>query len=224
MRLGRIATPEGMTFCVLEGNTARAIAGTPFTAPEFTDKEWPLDEVRLLAPMLPSKILVVDEERRMHIKPPTSVVGPGAPIRVPDFAADVTVAGAVGVVIGRPCKAVAAANWRSVVCGITAVADITAGRPADGQGTGLDTFCPLGPWIETKFEDAVSARVEVGAARSEYTPEELGKVIEWASRGITLLPGDIVAAAPALGVGPVERGARVCVAVPGVGELSQPVS
>lgn len=106
MRIARIATPESLTFCVVDGDgadlTFKAISNHPFEAPEYTGKEYGPDEVRLLAPILPSKILLIGRNYADHVeevfkqsastlpptlfmKPPTAVIGPGAAIKIPEL-------------------------------------------------------------------------------------------------------------------------------------------
>ncbi|VEH06935.1 oxaloacetate decarboxylase [Corynebacterium kutscheri] len=156
MRFGRIATPDGLSFCVVEGKqgqeVCRAIAGTPFEEPVFTGKEYKLSEVRVLAPMLPSKIVAVGRNYADHVaevfqksaehlpptlflKPPTAVVGPEAAIKIPPFATNVEFEGELAVVIGRPCKNVKAADWKSVVLGFTIINDVSSRdlQFSDGQ-------------------------------------------------------------------------------------------
>ncbi|MDN5720884.1 fumarylacetoacetate hydrolase family protein, partial [Corynebacterium sp.] len=128
MRISRIAHPEGMAFVALEGGeadgtgaTCREIAGHPFGEPEFTGRSWAFEDVRLLAPILPSKVVAVGRNYADHVKevfnksaehlpptlflkPPTAVVGTGAPIRKPEWATRVEFEGELAIVIGKPCK------------------------------------------------------------------------------------------------------------------------
>src|ERR1700716_3764635 len=126
MRLGRIASPEGVAFVSIEGPTdgpneatAREIAEHPFGSPTFTGRQWPLAEVRLLAPILASKVVCVGKNYAAHaaemggeaapdpvifLKPTTAIVGPGVPIQLPADANPVHFEGELAAVIGRPCK------------------------------------------------------------------------------------------------------------------------
>ena len=174
MRYGRIATPDGMTFCVVEGEgdsiRYKAIEGHPFSEPVYTGKEYGAEEARVLAPMLPSKIVAIGRNYADHVaevfkksaeslpptlflKPPTAVVGPEAPIKIPDFATRVELA----LVISRPCKNVKAEDWKSVVLGYTIMNDVSSRdlQFADGQWSrakGIDTFAPMGPFIVTDLD------------------------------------------------------------------------
>jgi len=179
MRLGRIASPDGVAFVSIEGELedsdgmfVREIAEHPFGTPNFTGRTWPLADVRLLAPMLASKIVCVGKNYADHIaemgdatgpvapdpviflKPNTAIIGPNVPIRLPDNASPVHFEGELAVVIGRPCKDVSAAQAADSILGYTIGNDVSARdqQQADGQWTrakGHDTFCPVGPWIVT---------------------------------------------------------------------------
>lgn len=260
MRFGRIATPEGMTFAVIDGEatTAKAIAGTPFTEPEYTGKEWPLDEVRLLAPTLPSKVVAVGRNYADHVaevfqqssehlpptiflKPSTSVVGPGAPIKIPEFATRVEFEGELAIVFGVPCKNVKAEDWKSVVRGVTIINDVSSRdlQFADGQWSrakGIDSFGPLGPWIETdldKFDFAdlpIKARLTHNGrtetkqdSNSNQMIMDIGEMVEWVTQSFTMLPGDVMATGSPAGTAEMVPGDYIEIEIPGIGKLGNPV-
>ncbi|MGE2814227.1 fumarylacetoacetate hydrolase family protein [Mycobacterium heidelbergense] len=184
MRLGRIASPDGVAFVSIEGPlddpsgmTAREIAEHPFGTPTFTGRSWPLADIRLLAPMLAGKVVCVGKNYADHIaemggrtgpvpadpviflKPNTAIVGPNVPIRLPANASPVHFEGELAAVIGRPCKDVPAAQAAANILGYTIANDVSARdqQQADGQWTrakGHDTFCPVGPWIVTDVDPA----------------------------------------------------------------------
>ncbi|NMO01350.1 fumarylacetoacetate hydrolase family protein [Gordonia sp. TBRC 11910] len=189
MRLGRVASPDGVAFVAVEGEqgaeTVREIAEHPFGNPTFTGRSWPLADVRVLAPILASKVICIGKNYAAHIeemggvapdgttikvadpvifiKPNTSIIGPEVPIVRPPSSERVDYEGELAVVIGRPCKDVKAAQAKDVILGYTVANDVTARdqQAADGQWTrakGYDTFCPLGPWITT---DADVSDVEI---------------------------------------------------------------
>lgn len=261
MRFGRIATPEGMTFAVIddEGTVAKAIAGTPYTEPEYTGKEYKLEDVRLLAPTLPSKIVAVGRNYADHvaevfkesaehlpptifIKPPTAVVGPGAPIRIPDFATGVEFEGELAVVIGVPCKNVKAKDWKSVVRGVTIINDVSSRdlQFSDGQwarAKGIDTFAPLGPWIETDLDKFDFSDLPIKAhlthdgttetkqdSNSKQMIMNIGEMIEWVTQSFTLLPGDVMATGSPAGTAEMVPGDFIEVEIPGIGRLGNPVA
>ncbi|WP_031938956.1 fumarylacetoacetate hydrolase family protein [Prescottella defluvii] len=254
MRLGRIASPDGVAFVSIEGEgdaqTAKEIAEHPFGTPTFTGRSWPLADVRLLAPILASKVICIGKNYAAHaaemggeapqdpvifIKPNTSIVGPGAPIMLPPSSNEVHYEGELAVVIGRPCKDVPAAKALDVVLGYTVANDVTARdqQRHDGQWTrakGYDTFCPLGPWIETKLDVSdVEVKTEVDGevkqrSRTSLLLHDIPKIIEWISGVMTLLPGDVILTGTPEGVGPIVDGQTVSVTVEGIGTLTNPVA
>jgi 2-keto-4-pentenoate hydratase/2-oxohepta-3-ene-1,7-dioic acid hydratase in catechol pathway len=184
MRLGRIASPDGVAFVSIEGELddptgmiAREIAEHPFGTPNFTGRSWPLADVRPLAPILAGKVVCVGKNYADHIaemggltgpapadpviflKPNTAIIGPNVPIRLPANASPVHFEGELAAVIGRPCKDVPASRAADSILGYTVANDVSARdqQKADGQWTrakGHDTFCPVGPWIVTDVDPA----------------------------------------------------------------------
>ncbi len=197
MRLGRIASPDGVAFVSVEGSpddsaaVVREIAEHPFGNPTFTGRQWPLADVRLLAPILASKVVCIGKNYAAHIaemggadvrsnggigdfsdpiifmKPNTAIVGPNIPIQLPADANPVHFEGELAAVIGRPCKDVPAARVAENILGYTIANDVSARdqQKKDGQWTrakGHDTFCPVGPWIVTDVDPSdLAIRTEV---------------------------------------------------------------
>jgi 2-keto-4-pentenoate hydratase/2-oxohepta-3-ene-1,7-dioic acid hydratase in catechol pathway len=254
MRLGRIASPDGVAFVSIEGDAdaevAREIAEHPFGTPTFTGRSWPLAEVRLLAPILASKVVCMGKNYLEHViemggdaapedpiiflKPNTSIIGPGAPIVLPANASPVHHEGELAVVIGRPCKDVPAARAAENILGYTIANDVSARdqQQADGQwmrAKGHDTFCPIGPWIVTDLDPSdLQIRTEVNAvvrqdSRTSLMIHDIGAIIEWISAVMTLLPGDLILTGTPAGVGPIENGDVVSVVIEGIGTLTNPV-
>lgn len=233
-----------------DAQTAKEIAEHPFGTPTFTGRSWPLADVRLLAPILASKVICVGKNYAAHaaemggeapedpvifIKPNTSIVGPGASIVLPPSSSEVHYEGELAVVIGRPCKDVPAAKAREVILGYTVANDVTARdqQRHDGQWTrakGYDTFCPLGPWIETNLDVSdVEITTEVDGeikqrSRTSLLLHDIPKIIEWVSTVMTLLPGDVILTGTPEGVGPIVDGQSVSVTVEGIGTLTNPVA
>ncbi|MBM7366440.1 fumarylacetoacetate hydrolase family protein [Gordonia hydrophobica] len=253
MKLGRVASPDGVAFVAIEGEAgqevAREIAEHPFGTPTFTGRTWTLSETRLLAPILATKIIAIGKNYAAHaaemggeapedpvifMKPNTSIIGPEAPIVRPPSSERVDYEGELAVVIGRPCKDVPAAKAKDVILGYTVANDVTARdqQKYDGQwtrGKGYDTFCPLGPWIVTDLDPAdIAIRTELDgetkqSSRTSLMLHSVGDIIEWVSRVMTLLPGDVILTGTPEGVGPMADGQRVSVTVDGIGTLSNPV-
>ncbi|OZC61172.1 2-hydroxyhepta-2,4-diene-1,7-dioate isomerase [Rhodococcus sp. 15-725-2-2b] len=254
MRLGRIASPDGVAFVSIEGEgdsqTAKEIAEHPFGTPTFTGRSWPLADVRLLAPILASKVIAIGKNYAAHvaemggeapkdpvifIKPNTSIVGPGAPIVLPPSSNEVHFEGELAIVIGRPCKDVPASKAYEVVLGYTVANDVSARdhQKHDGQWTrakGHDTFCPLGPWIETSLDPTdLEIKTEVDGvvkqqSRTSLLLHDIPKIIEWVSAVMTLLPGDVILTGTPEGVGPITDGDSVSITVEGIGTLTNPVA
>lgn len=254
MRLGRIASPDGVAFVSIEDadgeQIAKEIAEHPFGTPTFTGRSWPLADVRLLAPILASKVICIGKNYAAHaaemggeapkdpvifLKPNTSIIGPNVPIVRPATSNQVDYEGELAIVIGQPCKDVKAARALDVVLGYTVANDVTARdhQRADGQwtrGKSYDTFCPLGPWIETKL-DASDLEIvtevdgeEKQRSRTSLFLHDIPKIIEWVSAVMTLLPGDVILTGTPEGVGPIVAGQTVSITVEGIGTLSNPVA
>ena len=257
MRIARIAHADGVAFVAVEGAgddpaglTGAEIAEHPFGKPNFTGRKWPLADVRLLAPILPGKIICVgknyaDHAREMggdvpanpviFLKPSTSVIGPNAAIKLPADSNRVDFEGELAAVIGMPARDVPAARANSILMGYTIANDVTARdqQEADGQWTrakGHDTFCPLGPWIETALDPsdlAIRTTLDGELKQDSRTSSQifnLGALIEWISRVMTLLPGDVILTGTPAGVGPMTAGQSVSVSVDRIGTLTNTVT
>ena len=211
----------------------------------------PLDlaEPRVLAPVIPSKIVAVGlnykdhaaemnkalpDEPLIFLKPSTAVIGPDAAIVIPPDAGRVDYEAEVGVVIGRNARNVPASKAHEYVLGLTCVNDVTDRdlQRRDVQYTrakGFDTFAPLGPCVATAALDkpiGVELRVNGELRQSSSTSElifSIRRLVEFVTAVMTLLPGDIISTGTPPGVGPIVPGDRVVVTVEGVGELANNV-
>jgi 2-keto-4-pentenoate hydratase/2-oxohepta-3-ene-1,7-dioic acid hydratase in catechol pathway len=209
------------------------------------------DEARLLAPVLPSKIVAIGLNYKDHaaergkplpaeplifLKPPSAVIGPGETIRRPAWAGRVDHEAEMGIVIGRAARDLPGPEEaRGHVLGALCVNDVTARdlQDKDVQFTrakGFDTFCPLGPCIATGLDLAnleVVGRVN-GVVRQKSRTDQLifdaFHLVWFVSRVMTLLPGDIISTGTPAGIGPLASGDVVEVEVEGVGVLRNPVS
>ncbi|MGJ9411245.1 fumarylacetoacetate hydrolase family protein [Aeromicrobium sp. CF4.19] len=255
MRVARFAGEDDPQFGVVGDEdgvpTIAVLKGDPLYAGfELTGQKVPLDDVRLLAPVIPrSKVVGVGRNYAAHaaelgndvperplvfLKPNTTVVGPGDPVVHPDQSEDVQFEGELAVVIGRICKDVSAEDAPKVIFGYTVGNDVTARdlQHSDGQwarAKGFDTFCPLGPWIETNLDPAdlrVSTELN-GEQRQDGRTSDMvfsvADVIEYVSSFMTLLPGDVILTGTPEGVGRMVAGDRVSVTVEGIGTLTNQV-
>lgn len=257
VRIARYAVPgpggDRVTYGVVDGDaagaTVTAIAGHPVSAPMLTDDRRALDDVRLLAPFIPSKVVAVGKNYAEHaaemggvpperpllfLKPSTAVVGPMEPIAYPSDSERVDYEGELAVVIGRLCRDVAVEQAYDVILGYTCGNDVTARdqQAADGQWTrakGHDTFCPLGPWVETDLDPsdlAIQTTLDgevKQAARTSMLLHDVATLVSYASSCMTLLPGDVLLTGTPAGVGPMHPGQTVAVTIEGIGTLSNPV-
>jgi 2-keto-4-pentenoate hydratase/2-oxohepta-3-ene-1,7-dioic acid hydratase in catechol pathway len=249
VRLVRFRHGDRIATGTLEGEFVRPLQGTFFENPLPTGEEVPLSTVKLLAPVLPSKVVCVGrnyvehaqemgddvpEEPIIFLKPSTSVIGPGDPIAYPRISEQVEHEGELGVVIARLARRVSAEQAGNYILGFTCGNDVTARdlQRKDGQwtrGKGFDGFCPLGPWIETildpsdlALECRVNGEIRQSARTSQLTfgPNEL---VEFITQVMTLLPGDVILTGTPAGVGPIKPGDRVEVEVEGIGVLENEV-
>jgi 2-keto-4-pentenoate hydratase/2-oxohepta-3-ene-1,7-dioic acid hydratase in catechol pathway len=231
------------------------LAGHPFGGRaediKLTGIRFPLADVRLLAPILPSKVVCIGrnyaeharemgteppEEPVIFLKPSTAVSGPGDPVVRPTGLTErVDYEGELAVVIGRLCRQVPAERIPEVIFGYTCANDVTARdlQARDGQWTrakGFDTFCPLGPWIQTDLDPAdleLSTRINGEVRQHSRTSLMLHGVpalIMVVSQVMTLLPGDVLLTGTPAGVGPMSKGDQVSVTIEGIGTLSNPVT
>jgi 2-keto-4-pentenoate hydratase/2-oxohepta-3-ene-1,7-dioic acid hydratase in catechol pathway len=254
VRIARIAQPDGLAFAKIEGEgddlTAVEIADEPFGGtPTFTGRRWPLADVRLLAPFLPPKIIgigrnyaahaaemgnEVPENPLMFLKPNTTIIGPNAEIKLPAASSRVDFEGELAVVVGVGGRDIPANLAKRSILGYTIANDVTARdlQKADVQFTrakGFDTFCPLGPWVETEFDPSdVAIRTEVDGAvkqdsRTSFLLHDVGELIEYISSVMTLRPLDVILTGTPAGVGPLTAGQSVSVTVEGLGTLTNPV-
>ncbi len=255
MRVARFAGDDDPRFGVVgeeDGTpTIAVLKGDPLYAGyELTGQKVAVADVRLLAPVIPrSKVVCVGKNYAAHaaemggevpetplvfLKPNTSVIGPGEPIVYPAQSSEVHFEGELAVVIGRICKDVAVEDVDKVVFGYTVANDVTARdlQRTDGQwarAKGFDTFCPLGPWIETNLDPSdLRVTTELGGelkqdGRTSDMVFSVADVVAYVSSFMTLLPGDVVLTGTPEGVGPMQVGDRVSVTVEGIGTLTNQV-
>ncbi len=258
MRIARFAHDKGMSFGVVEGDpasgpeglTVAEIEGHPFGQLRFTGQRWALADIRLLSPILPSKVVCVGRNYAEHaaehgsevpaepllfLKPSTAVIGPHDAIRLPPQSRQVEHEAELALVIGPPgARRADQAAARQAIFGWTCANDVTARdlQRSDGQWTrakGFDSFCPLGPWIVVGEEPTDrEVRCEVNGevrqlGRTSQMVFDPATLVSYVSHVMTLLPGDVILTGTPAGVGPLRPGDRVSVRVEGIGELVNPV-
>ncbi|MDJ0335798.1 fumarylacetoacetate hydrolase family protein [Salinibacterium sp. G-O1] len=251
MKIARFSTGGDPRFGIVDGDSIVVLKGDPmFAGFDTTDERVPLSETKLLAPVIPrSKVVAVGKnyvdhvaefggevpkEPLLFLKPNTSVIGPGDSIVLPHQSHRVDFEGELAVVIGSIARNVAEADAASVIFGYTVANDVTARdlQKTDGQwarAKGFDTFCPLGPVIETEFEIAantVTSRLN-GEVRQEAPLTDMvfsvPFIIAYVSAAMTLLPGDVILTGTPAGVAKMAGGDVIDIEVSGIGTLSNPV-
>jgi 2-keto-4-pentenoate hydratase/2-oxohepta-3-ene-1,7-dioic acid hydratase in catechol pathway len=255
VRIARFTTGDEPQYGVVGGadgdEIVASVVGDPlYAGVELTGEQVPLVGVRLLAPVIPrSKVVCigrnyvahaeelghdVPEEPLVFLKPNTSVVGPGDPIVYPRQSSNVHFEGELGIVIGRICRDVPPERVSDVIYGYTVGNDVTARdlQETDDQwarAKGFDSFCPLGPWIETDLDPSgLSVRTELnGELKQTGTTSlmifDVPTVVSYITSFMTLLPGDVVLTGTPAGVGPMQVGDDVSVTVEGIGTLTNKV-
>jgi 2-keto-4-pentenoate hydratase/2-oxohepta-3-ene-1,7-dioic acid hydratase in catechol pathway len=234
-----------------EDSMVVALAGDPlYVGVNLTDQEHKLADVRLLAPVIPRSKVVgigrnyaahaaelgneVPEEPLMFLKPNTSVIGPGDPIFYPRQSKNVHYEGELAVVVSRICRDVPAEKAKDVIYGYTVGNDVTARdlQKSDVQftrGKSFDSFCPLGPWIETELDTGdlrVTTHLNGDLVQEGSTKDlifDVATLVAHVTSVMTLLPGDVILTGTPEGVGPMNPGDEVEVAVAGIGTLTNKV-
>jgi 2-keto-4-pentenoate hydratase/2-oxohepta-3-ene-1,7-dioic acid hydratase in catechol pathway len=228
------------------------IASDPLYAGIFKQEEvFALSEVKLLAPVIPrSKVVCVGknyadhaaemggevpEEPIIFLKPNTSVIGPEDLIKWPDTSQRVDHEAELAVVISKICKEVPREKVKDVIFGYTLANDVTARdlQKKDGQWSrakGFDTFCPLGPWIDTEFipgDQLITAHVDGELKQSAKLSDmvfDVPFIIEFVTKVMTLLPGDVILTGTPSGIGPMNPSGEVSISIEGLGTLRNKVS
>jgi 2-keto-4-pentenoate hydratase/2-oxohepta-3-ene-1,7-dioic acid hydratase in catechol pathway len=226
-----------------------AIKDHPMGPIEFTGERFAIGDVRLLAPILPSKVLAVGRNYAEHakemghelperplifLKPSTSVIGTHDVIRLPADSDQVEHEAELALVIGKVAKDVPREKVHEVIFGYTCANDVTARdqQRSDVQFTrakGYDSFCPFGPWIETTLDPgAVRVRAMVnGDTRQDGNTRDMvfdiATLVSFMSHVMTLVPGDVILTGTPAGVGRISDGDTVTIAIEGIGELTNPV-
>ena len=255
------SVPDGVASAAIgpdtDGLTIAELQGHPFgvgtDSVRYTGQSYPVADVRLLAPVLPTKVVAIgknyaDHAREMggeppdepviFLKPSTSVIGPGDPVARPvKLSERVDFEGELAVVIGRLCRDVPPERVSEVIFGYTCANDVTArdAQKAEKQwarAKGFDSSCPIGPWIETGLDLAAANDLAVTATvngelrqsgRTSQMIRSIEDLIVHISEAMTLLPGDVILTGTPAGVGPLNVGDEVAVTIEGIGTLTNKV-
>jgi 2-keto-4-pentenoate hydratase/2-oxohepta-3-ene-1,7-dioic acid hydratase in catechol pathway len=235
---------------VISGETVREVSGDILNRWSVTNHSWPLAEVKLLTPVTPSKIVCLGRNYLDHaaefnnkppsqplifLKPPSSLLAPEDPIIRPPGVERVDFEGELAIIISKECSQLGDSDdVGPYIAGYTCLNDVSARdlQALDKQWTrakSFDTFCPLGPVLETEF-DVASGTVEtrLNGVRKQYSsftamlfPVDV--IIRFVSQVMTLVPGDVIATGTPAGVGPMQAGDVVEVVINGIGTLRNPV-
>ena len=249
MKLVRFNYKKKEYWGVVEDKTVFFLEKSPFKGIKKTKRKAPLSSVKLLAPCEPSKLVLAGLNYRDHakelkmsipkepiifLKPPTTVVGINQKIKYPRKVKRLDYEAELAIVIKKKAKDISAKNASSYILGYTCLNDITARdlQKKDGQWSrakGFDTFCPLGPWIETKLNPAkVSIKLYLNGKlkQDSNTKNFIFKIeylVSFVSKVMTLYPGDVISTGTPPKVGPMRRGDCVEVVIEGVGVLKNPI-
>lgn len=252
MRIARFIHDHETQYGIVDGDVIRVLEGDPLhDGVSETGESLALADVDLIAPVAPSKVICVgmnyaEHAAEMHhdgpitplifLKPPTAVVGDGDTIVIPPLPGRIVHEGELVVVIGQHAHRVVEADWKDVVFGYTIANDVSARDVmfADGQwarAKGYDTFCPVGPWIETEFDPferhEITTTVDGEIRRHGFTSDmthKIPEIIAFVSDAFTLHPGDIICTGTPAGLGGFTDGQTVTITIDGIGTLSNPAA
>ena len=248
-KVGAATHPEILQGAI-SGDAVREVSGDILSRWSVTNRSWPLTDVKLLPPVTPSKIVCLGrnyidhaaefnklppKEPLIFLKPPSSLLAPEDPIVLPPAVQRVDYEGELAVIISKECSQLQDGDdVRPYIAGYTCLNDVSVRdyQALDKQWTrakGFDTFCPLGPVLETEF-DIASGHLEtlLNGVRKQYSPLTamvfpVDVIIPWVSRVMTLVPGDVIATGTPAGVGPIQPGDIVEVVINRIGTLHNPV-
>ncbi len=249
MRYLRVQKDGQAFYAALVDGCVRRLNGSPYVGAEYTGEEYGLDDVQLLPPCEPTKVVAVGLNYAKHaaemketllgrpmifIKPSTSLIACGDEIVWPPISNKVDYEAELALVIGKTCRNVTPEEAPNFIFGYTALNDVTARdiQKGDGQwtrGKSFDTFCPVGPYIDTDFDPAgkrVQSVLDGEIKQDGNTSDMLFKpaeLVSFISECMTLLPGDIVSTGTPEGIGPLHRGGKIEVRIEGLETLHNTV-
>jgi len=247
-RYVRCRTTSGEQFYGVVADTKiLRLSTAPWLGRRTSDQEYATDDVRLLAPVEPSKIVCIGLNYHAHVsasfsadkppeypliflKPPSAIIGPNDKIAHPPQSERVDYEAELGIVIGKTAKNVSEKDAENYIFGFTCVNDVTARdlQKKDGQWSrakGFDTFCPVGPWIVTGLDwrDLLVEGIYNGkimqSGRTSQMIFNIPYLISYISSVMTLLPGDLISTGTPSGIAPMKAGDTIHVRIAGIGTL-----
>ena len=251
MKVARFSNGAEPRFGIVDGPELVVLKGHPLVAGyQTTGERIPLKEVKLLAPTIPSKIVCIGKNFADHaaeigeevtveplifFKPSSSIIGHGDAIVIPPQSKQVELEAELCLVIGKLAKNVSEEKALEYLWGVTIANDVTARDLQFGDGQwarskGFDTFCPLGPWVETEFvpdgqviESRINGEIRQNVAITEMV-HKIPQIISYVSKNMSLLPGDIILTGSPAGISVINAGDLIECEIEGIGILSNPVA
>jgi 2-keto-4-pentenoate hydratase/2-oxohepta-3-ene-1,7-dioic acid hydratase in catechol pathway len=251
VKVARFSNGAEPRFGIVDGPELVVLKGHPLVAGyQTTGERIPLKELKLLAPTIPSKIVCIGknfadhaaeigeeitDEPLIFFKPSSAIIGHGDAIVIPPQSKQVELEAELCLVIGKLAKNVSEEKALEYLWGVTIANDVTARDLQFGDGQwarskGFDTFCPLGPWVETEFvpdsqviESRINGDVRQNVAISEMV-HKIPFIISYVSKNMTLLPGDIILTGSPAGISVINTGDMIECEIEGIGILSNPVA
>ncbi len=249
VRLVRFLVKGRAAWGVLKDDSVAELGGEGFPDLAAVTAHHPAAGIALLAPCRPSKVvavglnyrdhareldMAVPEEPVLFLKPPTSVIGPGDAIVRPTMSSRVDYEAELGIVMRSRCAGIAAEEARQHILGYTCANDVTARdlQKKDVQWTrakGFDTFCPVGPWVETDLDPAdllVESYLNGERRQSSRTSQfifGIERLVSFISHVMTLEAGDLIITGTPPGIGPLQPGDEIEVRIEGIGSLKNSV-
>ena len=251
MKVARFSNGADPRFGIVDGPELVVLKGHPLVAGyQTTGERIPLKEVKLLAPTIPSKVICIGKNFADHaaeigeevtaeplifFKPSSAIIGHGDAIVIPPQSKQVELEAELCLVIGKLAKNVSEEKALEYLWGVTIANDVTARDLQFGDGQwarskGFDTFCPLGPWVETEFvpdgqviESRVNGEVRQNVSITEMV-HKIPAIISYVSKNMSLLPGDIILTGSPAGISVINAGDLIECEIEGIGILSNPVA